>query len=40
MKLVREEPLPADAPPLPEDDQSESTTGEPDGGERIFHKTL
>lgn len=42
VNLVREAPLPADAPPLPEDNQSESTTGETDGGERIFqrHKTL
>lgn len=38
VNLVREEPLPADAPPLPEDEQSESTTGETDGGERIFQR--
>ncbi|XP_029695463.1 uncharacterized protein isoform X2 [Takifugu rubripes] len=31
VNLVKEEPLPADAPPLPDDDQSESTTGETDG---------
>lgn len=36
VKLVKEEPLPADAPPLPQADLSESTRGENDGGERIF----
>lgn len=42
VNLVREEPLPADAPPLPEDDPSESATGETQGGERIFqhHRAL
>lgn len=29
--LVREEPLPADAPPLPQENQSEDTAGENDG---------
>lgn len=33
VKLVQEEPLPADAPPLPEEDQSDNTAGENDGGE-------
>lgn len=42
VNLVKEEPLPADAPPLPDDDQSESTTAEADGGERIswHHQTF
>lgn len=42
MNLVREEPLPADALPLAIDDQLESTTGDTDGGERLFqhHKAL
>nr|XP_046259490.1 uncharacterized protein zgc:152951 [Scatophagus argus] len=31
VKLVKEEPLPADAPPLPEDNQSKDTAGESDG---------
>lgn len=30
VKLVKEEPLPADAPPLPEENQSGATTGETD----------
>lgn len=34
VKLVLEEPLPADAPPLPEEDQSDDTAGENDGGEK------
>lgn len=42
VNLVKEEPLPADAPPLPDDDQSEGTAGETDGGERIswHHRTV
>lgn len=42
VNLVKEEPLPADALPLPEEHQSESSTGEIDGGERISwnNKTL
>ncbi len=35
MNLVKEEPLPADAPPLPDENQSEATTGEPDEGEGL-----
>ncbi|XP_011609337.1 uncharacterized protein isoform X3 [Takifugu rubripes] len=35
VNLVKEEPLPADAPPLPDDDQSESTTGETDGASEL-----
>lgn len=33
MNLVKEEPLPADAPPLPEKNQSEDSAGETDRGE-------
>lgn len=33
MSLVKEQPLPADAPPLPEENQSEDVAGETDGGE-------
>lgn len=33
VNLVKDEPLPADAPPLPEENQSEETAGETDGGE-------
>lgn len=36
MNLVKEEPLPASAPPLPEENQSEDTAGETDGGEILF----
>uniref|UniRef100_H3DG73 Zgc:152951 n=1 Tax=Tetraodon nigroviridis TaxID=99883 RepID=H3DG73_TETNG len=35
VNLVREEPLPADAPPLPEDDPSESATGETQGAAEL-----
>lgn len=31
--LVKEEPLPADAPPLPEENQSEDMAVDTDGGE-------
>ncbi|KAM7380697.1 hypothetical protein PAMP_003975 [Pampus punctatissimus] len=31
VNLVKEEPLPVDAPPLPEENQLEGTAGEPDG---------
>lgn len=34
VKLVQEEPLPADAPPLPEENQSDDSTGDTDGGEK------
>lgn len=33
---MKEEPLPAGAPPLPEENQSEDTAGETDGGEILF----
>lgn len=33
VNLVKEEPLPEDAPPLPEENQSEDTAEETDGGE-------
>lgn len=33
---MKEEPLPASAPPLPEENQSEDTAGETDGGEILF----
>lgn len=33
VNLVKDEPLPADAPPLPEENQSEDTAGDMDGGE-------
>lgn len=36
VNLVKEEPVPADAPPLPEENQSEDTAGETDGGEIIL----
>lgn len=36
VNLVMEEPLPADAPPLPEDNQSEDMAGETDGGKGFF----
>ncbi|XP_075896392.1 uncharacterized protein LOC142897743 isoform X1 [Nelusetta ayraudi] len=32
VKLVQEEPLPADAPPLPDENQSDDTAGDTDGG--------
>lgn len=36
VNLVKEQPLPADAPPLPEENQSEDTPGEMDGGEWLI----
>lgn len=33
VNVVKKEPLPADAPPLPDENQPEDTTGETDGGE-------
>lgn len=36
VKLVQEEPLPADAPPLPDENQSDDTAGDTDGGEKWF----
>lgn len=36
MNLVKEEPLPEGAPPLPEENQSEDTAGDTDGGEILF----
>lgn len=35
VNLVKEEPLPADAPPLPEESQAEDMAGETDGGEGL-----
>lgn len=40
VKLVQEEPLPADAPPLPEENESDDTAGENDGGEEQFGPIL
>lgn len=40
VKLVLEEPLPADAPPLPEENQSDDTGCENDGGEKWFGPNL
>ncbi|XP_034550451.1 uncharacterized protein zgc:152951 isoform X2 [Notolabrus celidotus] len=35
VNLVKEEPLPADAPPLPEEGQQEGTTGDTDGASEL-----
>ena len=35
MTLVKEEPLPADAPPLPQNNSSQDGAGENDGGELL-----
>ena len=42
VNVVRKEPLPADAPPLPEENPTEGTSGETDGGEgfRFWQNTF
>lgn len=40
VSLVKEQPLSADAPPLPMEDKSEDTAGESDGGEIFFSTSV